>query len=132
MGTLAALIPILGLPAGIIVAILAKSEIKQGTRYFQLSQHILLGCTAGALALDFGYATATAAGAFVFAILFYTKFTHPVEFIPMLAVPAVLSQISQIPIFLYLIPTATLNRTRKLIVISLLYALIAVTASMPF
>ena len=41
MGTLAHLAPVLGLLAGLIVAKLAKSELKQGEKYFQFMQHIL-------------------------------------------------------------------------------------------
>ncbi len=42
MGTLAALVPVLGLLAGVIVAKLVPYELKQGEKYFKLLQHTLL------------------------------------------------------------------------------------------
>jgi len=134
MGPLEEIIPILGVLAGLIVAFLAKSEMKPGQKYFQISQHVLLGVIVGALAWNFGYSTAIAAGVLVFALLWLAKFSHPIEFIPILSIPAVLSQNSQIPIFLYLIPTATLHRTelKELFIISIIYLILVLTASMPF
>jgi len=42
MGTLAALAPVLGLLAGIIIAKLTTYELKQGQKYFKLLQYALL------------------------------------------------------------------------------------------
>ncbi len=41
MGTLAHIAPVLGLLAGIITARLAKSELKQGEKYFKILQYAL-------------------------------------------------------------------------------------------
>jgi len=137
MGTLAViapLAPILGLLAGIISAFLAKSELKPGKYYFQLMQHAMIGVIAGSLAWQFGQITAIPIGMLVFLVLWKTKFTHPVELIPILAVPATLSSIAQIPIFLYLIPTGTLHNTelKELTVVSVVYAVLVTIASLPF
>ena len=134
MGTLAAITPILGLLAGIISAKLAKSELKPGKYYFQLMQHAMIGAIAGSLLWQFGKITAIAIGLLVFLVLWKTKFTHPVELIPILAVPATLSNIAQIPIFLYLIPTGTLHNKelKELTVVSVIYAVLVTITSLPF
>jgi len=128
MGTLAALSPLLGLLAGVIVARLAKYELKQGKPYFILLQHALLAGIAGALLWQFRTAAIVIAVG-LFLILWKKKFTHPLELTPCLAVPAM---IVQVPIFLYLIPTGTLHwkETKNLVAVALVYAVIGIFSTL--
>ena len=133
MGTLASLAPILGFLAGTIIARLTKSELEPGKKYFVLLQHALIAVIAGVLSWQ-SPISALVIGLLLFAVLWKTQFPHSLELTPLLAVPAVLSQNAIIPIFLYFIPTGTLHykEYRKMILVSIVYALIVIIASVSF
>ncbi len=133
MGALAALAPLLGILAGIIVTQLAKSELKDGKKYFIILQHALLAIIFATLIWKWQM-TATIAGVLIFGFLWKTKFQHYIELMPILAVPAILAPNTQIPIFLYFIPTGTLHwkESKKLSIMATIYATIAIISSLPF
>ncbi len=133
MGTLATLAPLLGLFAGAIIARLTKSELALGKKYFVLLQHTLIAVLIGVLLWQ-SPIYAVAIGILVFATLLKTKFEHPLELTPLLAVPALLVNVTHIPIFLYFIPTGTLHwkETKKLILIALVYTALVVISSLTF
>lgn len=125
MGTLAAIAPILGLFAGIITAKLAKSELQQGKKYFILLQNILLAVIIAIMTLNFGKTWAVLSAVATFIILW--KFSHQLYLTPLLAVVAAKMPATQIPIFLYCIPTGTLSKDmKKIVLVAIAYALIAV------
>jgi hypothetical protein len=123
MGTLAAIMPILGLIAGGIVSWLAQSEIKPGQKYFLLLQHALLGLILAVLLWKIPL-MAVISGIILFVLLWATNFKHPIGAMTLLAIPAVLAPATQIPIFLYLVPTGTRNKIMNNIIAIIIYALI--------
>ncbi len=128
MGTLAAIAPIIGLFAGMITARLAKSELKQGKKYFILLQNILLATIIAIMTLNFGIIWAVASAVIAFLILW--KFSYQLYLTPLLAVAAAKMPATQIPIFLYCIPTGTLNKDiKKILLVAVAYSIIAVLAS---
>lgn len=123
MATLAALAPITGILAGIIVAHLAKKEIKPGQKYFQLLQNALIAIIAIVWLWEIKIIAITA-GIIIFLVLYITNFKHPIGLTTLLAIPAITAPATQIPIFLYYIPTGTLNTKSKNVVAVIIYALI--------
>ena len=124
MGTLIALMPLVGILIGLITARLATSELKEGKKYFILLQHITLSGIAVVLMWQYNIVYASVAGILLFAILWKIKFEHPIALTPLLALAA---NYATVPILLYFIPTATLNRnTKKLVCIAGAYAIIIV------
>lgn len=123
MGTLAAIMPILGLIAGGIASWLAQSEIKPGQKYFLLLQHALLGLILAVLLWKVPM-IAVISGIVLFVILWATNFKHPVGAMTLLAIPAVLAPATQIPIFLYFVPTGTRNKIMNNIAAIIVYVLI--------
>ncbi len=123
MGTLAALIPITGILAGIIAAHLAKNEIKPGQKYFQLLQHAMLGVILSVMLWKIPI-LAIISGIILFVLLYATNFKHPIGAMTLLAIPAILKPATQIPIFLYYVPTGTLNEKSKNIIAVIVYAII--------
>ena len=134
MGTLAALVPILGLWAGTIVAKFTKSELKLGKKYFVLLQHVLVASIFGTIIWQIDKNWAIIIGVVVFAAMWKTKFEHLLELSPILAVPAVLAEQTQIPILLYFIPTGTLNlkENKRIIFVSAAYIILVLTSSLTF
>lgn len=130
MGTLTALLPIIGLISGKILAKLTPSELKQGKKYFQLAQHFLLAVTTAVLFGNHIYSLII--GAFVFTVLWKTKYEHPLELMPILFIPALLVQTTQIPIFLYLIPTGTLNYNKNIWLATAIYSGLTIISSTTF
>lgn len=125
MGTLAAIAPILGLLAGTIAAKLAKSELKQGQKYFILLQNIILSIIIAIITLNFGIIWAVLSAVAAFIILW--KFSYQLYLTPLLAISAAKIPETQAPIFLYCIPTGTLNKDiKKILLVAIAYALIAV------
>jgi len=131
MGTLVALVPLLGLLVGVVVAHHTKSELKQGQPYFVLFQHAIIA-SIPVMLLWKDWQVALAIGVILFAILWKMRFPHPIELMPVLSVPAVLAPVTQTALFLYFIPTGTLNRKNinTLLAISIVYAAIVITASL--
>jgi len=124
MGTLVALTPLVGILIGVITARLATSELKEGKEDFILLQHIALGGITTVLMWQYSMVYAIIAGILLFAILWKIKFEHPIELTPLLALAA---NYAAVPIMLYFIPTATLNRNmKKLACIMGAYAIIIV------
>jgi len=124
MGTLIALTPLIGILIGLITARLAKSELKDGKKYFILLQHIALSGIAVVLMWQYNMMYAGIAGILLFSILWKVKFEHPIALTPLLALAA---NYATVPILLYFIPTATLNRNmKKLVGIIAAYAIIIV------
>jgi hypothetical protein len=123
MGAIANITPILGLLAGNIVAWLARSELKDGKKYFIFLQHILISTIPVVLLWDNW--TGFLAGAITFLILWKIKFTHPLEITPLLAVFPALNQNTIIPLFLYFIPTGTMNwKDKKQILAAIVFVVI--------
>ena len=125
MGTLATIMPILGLIAGGIASWLAQSEIKSGQKYFLLLQPALLGLILAALLWKVPI-MAIIAGVILFVVLYATNFKHPIGLTTLLAIPAIFAPITQIPIFLYLVPTGTRNKIMNNIIAIIVYVLIVV------
>jgi len=125
MGTLEALTPLLGLLAGIIVAALAPSELKDGKPYFILLQHLTLASILVALLWE-APVFAFLAGAALFFTLWKKHFPHPLTLMPALAAPAAMNSTALIPLFLYFIPTGTLHKTKELILLTGTYAALAI------
>lgn len=123
MGTLATIIPVLGILAGQIIALLAKTEIKPGKKYFKILQHALLALILGALFWNVK-TIAIISAIILFVVLKITKFKHPIGLTALLAIPAIINPLTQIPIFLYYIPTGTLNTKSKTIAAGIIYLLI--------
>ena len=123
MGALAATIPIVGLVAGGITGWLAHNEIKPGQKYFLLLQHALLAVILSVLLWNVK-TIAIIAGIILFIILYATNFKHPVGLMSLLAIPAVLVPATQIPIFLYYVPTGTRNTISKNIAAIIIYIII--------
>jgi len=125
METINAILPILGLLAGTIIAYLTKEELKSGYKYFVLLQHLLLAITIAMIAQKIIYAIPIAIGLFL--IQYFIKYKHPTITIPLLAIIAQI-QTTQIPIFLYLIPTGTLHykEHKKMILIMVCYVIISI------
>ena len=119
------LIPVLGLFAGAIIAKLAHEELKDGHPYFVLSQHVLLASIIGIMIWNI---PGIIVSVLFFLALWKMRFNHPLRLMPVFAVPAMFNPISQIPIFLYFIPTATLhhNKPKKLFVTAIAYILISI------
>jgi len=126
MGTLATLTPLLGLLCGIILARIAKSELKDGHHYFILSQHVLLAGILTAVLWHYAPLPAIGVGALVWLALWKTEFSHPLQLMPLLFVPAVVQPVS---VFLYFIPTGTLMRKQNLLPYVFVYAVLAIIAT---
>lgn len=128
MGTLAALAPILGLFAGTITARLAKSEARQGQKYFILLQNTIFSVIIAIITLNFGITWAILSAILAFIILW--KFSCQLYLMPLLAIAAAKIPATQIPIFLYCIPTGTLSKDiKKTLFAAIAYFIIAVLAS---
>ena len=123
MGTLSALLPITGILAGIIAGWLAKKEVKQGQKYLLLLQHALLGAMVTALFWQFTI-YAIFAGIVTFILFFIVNFKHPMIISALTAIPAIIEPRTQIPVFLYLIQTGSLNTKDKNIAAAIIYCLI--------
>jgi len=115
MGTLAAILPILGIPAGIIIAHFTQSEVKAGKKHLQLLQHVFL-CTTLAISawqsepiVLLRYATIMVS-ALLFLGLVMKKVEQHLFFVPILGI---VSSITPIGVFLYFIPTGTLHSKEK-------------------
>ena len=126
MGTLAALAPLLGLLCGIILARIAKSELKEGHRYFILSQHVLLAGILTAVLWYYAPLPAIGVGALLWLVLWKTEFSHPLQLMPLLFAPAV---VQPVPVFLYFIPTGTLLRKQNLWPYVIMYAVLAIIST---
>ncbi|VVB81730.1 Uncharacterised protein [uncultured archaeon] len=123
MGTLVTIMPVLGLVSGGIVSWLAQSEIKSGQKYFLLLQHALLGVILAVLLWKV-QTIAVIAGIILFVLLYATNFKHPIGLMTLLAVPAILVPATQIPIFLYFVPTGTRNKAMNNTIAIAVYILI--------
>ncbi|MBW2969584.1 hypothetical protein KY319_00470 [Candidatus Woesearchaeota archaeon] len=123
MGTLATIMPVLGLMAGQILGWLAKTEIKPGKKYFRILQHALLAIIIGALFWNVK-TIAIISAIVLFIVLKITEFKHPIGLTALLAIPVIINPITQIPVFLYYIPTGTLNTKSKTIAAGIVYLII--------
>ncbi len=131
MGALASLLPVLGLVAGLIIARFTKSEIKTGRKHLELLQKALLATIAGTMLWNFGIFISAPWGIVIFLLIL--RHNIPLELIPFLAIPSVLAEQTQIPIFLYFLTTASLyHKERKVLVFGGLYAIIALLSTVKF
>ncbi len=130
MGALAAAFPVIGIIAGIIIAKLTPYEQKQGKKHFILLQHLTLACIISIILLRFGNIVGIISGIAAFLILWKTDFPHFTWMTPILAIPSALVINTQIPIFLYFIPTGTMSRNiKKTLLAAVAYVIIAVMAA---
>ncbi len=123
MGTLISLIPLLGIPAGLIIAYFSPKEHKQDRHYYLWLQRILLGTIVGATAWHYDPWLSVIGVLPLF-------FTAPLWIIPLLGIPSALATESHIPIFLYFLPTATLHKKewRQLLLMAALYTAITIVS----
>lgn len=121
MGTLISLIPLLGIPAGLTIAHFSPKEHTSDKKYYVWLQRILLGTIIGATAWHYN-PLLSALG------ILPLFFNPPMWIIPLLGIPATLAEESHIPIFLYLLPTATLHKKewKKLMIMTAFYAAITI------
>jgi len=126
METISTLLPILGILAGMLIAYLTKEELKPGKKYFILLQHLLLAIIIAAL-FPIRYAIPIAIGLFL--LQYLIKYKHPIITMPLLAIIATKTPI---PIFLYFIPTGTLNykEHKKILIVSVFYILLAIISKL--
>ncbi len=127
MGALAAAAPILGLLAGAVIARMASYELTNGRKYFVMLQNALFAVIIASLLWKYR-AEAIIISTLLFLYLQKTGKEQPIELAPFLAVPAALFQKTQAIIFLYFIPTGTLNwnENKKLAIAIIAYATVAV------
>lgn len=127
MGALVSFIPILGLFAGWLVGRISGSEVRSGKNYLVILEHFLLAVIISSLFSIF-LLPSIFFGLGLFFLLWRFDFSHPVEFVPILAfLPA------PIPVFLYLLSVGSLCRDlKKLFVIASLYVLFAFIVSVHF
>ena len=124
METISTILPIIGLFTGTIIAYLTKEELKSGKKYFITLQHLILSLI---IAILFPLKYALLTTIILLLLQYLISYKHPLITIPILAIFTQIPK-TQIPIFLYLIPTGTLHykEHKRLTIIGIAYVLISI------
>jgi len=129
MGTLTALVPLLGIIIGAILPKLAPSEITKGKQYFQKLLHFMFSVIIAIIAAAYNKWYALI-GAAIFALNFKLKINYPTYIIPLFAILVITYPILTISTLIMFIPLGTIyykQRTR-LFIYSLAYIAIVITS----
>lgn len=128
MGTLTALVPLLGILIGAILPKLAPSEITKGKPYFQTLIHFIFSVIVAIIASTYNKWYALI-GAAIFLLNWKLNINYPVYIIPLFAILTITYPMLTIPTLIMFIPLGTIHhkeRTR-LFMYSMIYAAIVIT-----
>jgi hypothetical protein len=128
MGTLASLVPILGILFGAILPKLAPSEITKGKPYFQTLIHFIFSVMVAMIAATYNKWFALT-GAAIFLLNWKLNIKYPAYIIPFFAILVMTYPSLIIPTLIMFIPLGTIHSKEKvrLFIYSLAYIAIIIT-----
>ncbi len=128
MGTLSALVPLLGIIIGAILPKLTPSEITKGKPHFQTLIHFIFSIMVAIIAATYNKWLALI-GAAIFLLNWKLKINYPAYIIPFFAIIVMMYPILTIPTLIMFIPLGTIHYEEKtrLFVYSLAYMAIIIT-----
>lgn len=128
MGTLTALVPLLGILIGAILPKLTPSEITKGKPYFQTLIHFTFSIMVAIIAATYNKWLALI-GAAIFLLNWKLNINYPAYIIPFFAILVMTYPLLIIPTLIMFIPLGTIHHKEKarLFVYSLAYVAIIIT-----
>jgi|GEM_PF-2781411 len=128
MGTLSALVPILGIFFGALLPKLAPSEITKGKPYFLLLLHALFGIITGIIASTYNNWLALI-GIGIFFLNWKLKVNYSLYIVPLFALLVLEYPLTIIPTLIFFIPLGTIyhKERTKLFMYSMAYIAIVIT-----
>jgi hypothetical protein len=129
MGTLTALVPLLGILIGAILPKLVPEEINKGKPYFQTLLHFMFSIMVALIAATYNKWYALI-GAAIFALNFKLKINYPTYIIPLFAILVITYPILTIPTLIMFIPLGTIHHKQRtrLFIYGLAYIAIVITS----
>lgn len=128
---LTAIVPLLGIASGLIIARYTKKEIREGRKYLNDLCNVLLALVVVIIVAKHSLKWAIIEGLIIYLLLLFIRMEHKYKIIPLLGISSVLNPATAIIAFLYNMTIASIQykNKKKLAIAGALYLGIALVAA---